>query len=171
MDDEKLEKEFDQYKRSFAWQILENNIVEGEDVNVTRADIENYFRDYFIKNYFGNFNADSVKEQVDKIVADSMKNQEYVKNAYDLLYDQKLVEVLRKKMNIVHKEGDFKAFIDEVSPKDGKKEEKNAEEKPKKATTKRKTAAKTEEPAAEAAPAEEKPKKTRAKSTKKTDKE
>ena len=171
MDDEKLEKEFDQYKRSFAWQILENNIVEGEDVNVTRADIENYFRDYFIKNYFGNFNADSVKDQVDKIVADSMKNQEYVKNAYDLLYDQKLVEVLRKKMNIVHKEGDFKAFIDEVSPKDGKKEEKNAEEKPKKATTKRKTAAKTEEPAAEAAPAEEKPKKTRAKSTKKTDKE
>ena len=168
MDDEKLEKEFDQYKRSFAWQILENNIVEGEDVNVTRADIENYFRDYFIKNYFGNFNADSVKDQVDKIVADSMKNQEYVKNAYDMLYDQKLVEVLRKKMNIEHKEGDFKAFIDVISPKEDKKEE-NAE-KPKK-TTKRKTAEKAEEPAAEAAPAEEKPKKTRAKSTKKTDKE
>ena len=166
MKDEELEKQFDQYKRSFAWQILENNIVEGEDVNVTRADVENYFRDYFIKNYFGNFNADSVKEQVDKIVADSMKNQEYVKNAYDLLYDQKLVEVLRKKMNIEHKEGDFKAFMEEISPKDGKKEEK-----PKKATTKRKTAAKAEEPAAEAAPAEEKPKKTRAKSTKKTDKE
>ena len=143
MDDEKLEKEFDQYKRSFAWQILENNIVEGEDVNVTRADIENYFRDYFIKNYFGNFNADSVKDQVDKIVADSMKNQEYVKNAYDMLYDQKLVEVLRKKMNIEHKEGDFKAFIDVISPKDDKKEE-NVE-KPKK-TTKRKTAEKTEEP-------------------------
>ena len=170
MDDEKLEKEFDQYKRSFAWQILENNIVEGEDVNVTRADIENYFRDYFIKNYFGNFNADSVKEQVDKIVADSMKNQEYVKNAYDLLYDQKLVEVLRKKMNIEHKEGDFKAFIDEVSPKDGKAEKKEA--KPKKTTTKRKTTAKAEESVEEAAPAEAKPKKPRAKSTKtKTEKE
>ena len=171
MDDEKLEKEFDQYKRSFAWQILENNIVEGEDVNVTRADIENYFRDYFIKNYFGNFNAESVKDQVDKIVADSMKNQEYVKNAYDMLYDQKLVEVLRKKMNIEHKEGDFKAFINEISPKEGAKAEKSAEEKPKK-TTKRKTAAKAEEPAAEAAPAEAKPKKPRAKSTKtKTEKE
>ena len=170
MDDEKLEKEFDQYKRSFAWQILENNIVEGEDVNVTRADIENYFRDYFIKNYFGNFNAESVKDQVDKIVADSMKNQEYVKNAYDMLYDQKLVEVLRKKMNIEHKEGDFKAFINEISPKGDKKDE-TTEEKPKK-TTKRKTAAKTEEPVAETAPAEAKPKKPRAKSTKtKTEKE
>lgn len=171
MDDEKLEKDFDQYKRSFAWQILENNIVEGEDVNVTRADIENYFRDYFIKSYFGNFNPESVKDQLDKIVADAMKNQEYVKNAYDMLYDKKLVEVLRKKMNVEHKEGDFKAFINELSSKEGTKDEKSAEEKPKKATTKRKTAAKSEESAAEVAPAEEKPKKTRAKSTKKTDKE
>ncbi|MBR4911895.1 MAG: hypothetical protein IKZ54_03530 [Bacteroidales bacterium] len=171
MDDEKLEKDFDQYKRSFAWQILENNIVEGEDVNVTRADIENYFRDYFIKSYFGNFNPESVKDQLDKIVADAMKNQEYVKNAYDMLYDKKLVEVLRKKMNVEHKEGDFKAFINEISSKEGAKAEKSAEEKPKKATTKRKTAAKAEEPAAEVAPAEEKPKKPRAKSTKKTDKE
>lgn len=166
MDDEKLEKEFDQYKRSFAWQILENTIVEGEDVNVTRADIEAYFRDYFVKNYFANFDSESVKEQLDKIVADAMKNQEYVKNAYDMLYDRKLVEVLRKKMNIVHKEGDFKAFINEISPKNEAKAE-ETEEKPKK-TTKRKTAAKAEEPVAEAAPAEEKPKKTRAKSTKKS---
>lgn len=165
MTDEELEKNFDQYKRSFAWQILENTMVEGEDVNVTRADVETYFRDYFIKSYFGNFNPESVKDQLDKIVADAMKNQEYVKNAYDLLYDQKLVEVMRKKMNIEHKEGDFKAFMNEISPKG----EKTAEEKPKK-TTKRKTTAKAEEPAAETeAPAEEKPKKTRAKSTKKAE--
>ena len=177
MTEEALDKEFERYKNSFKWQIIENTLVEGEDVNVTRADIEEYFRNYFIQHYFANFNAESVKDQVDKIVADSMKNQEYVKNAYDLLYDQKLVALMRKKMNINHKEGDFKAFVDEISSerKDEKPaEEASAEEKPKK-TTKRKTTAKkaeTEEPAAEAAPAEEKPKKTRAKSTKaKTEKE
>ena len=165
MSDEDLEKQFDQYKRSFAWQIIENNLVDGEDVNVTRADVENYFRDYFVKNYFGNFNAESVKDQVDKIVADAMKNQEYVKNAYDLLYDKKLTSLLHKKMNVEQKEGDFHAFIAAVDPKAAA--EAPAEEKPKK-TTKRKAAAKTEEAAAEA-PAEEKPKKTRAKSTKKTE--
>ena len=177
MTEEALDKEFERYKNSFKWQIIENTLVEGEDVNVTRADIEEYFRNYFIQNYFANFNAESVKDQVDKIVADSMKNQEYVKNAYDLLYDQKLVALMRKKMNINHKEGDFKAFVDEISSERNDEkpgEEASAEEKPKK-TTKRKTTAKkaaTEEPAAEAAPAEEKPKKTRAKSTKaKTEKE
>ena len=168
MSEEALEKEFEHYKNSFKWQIIENTLVEGEDVNVTRADVEAYFRDYFVKNYFANFNAESVKDQLDKIVADAMKNQEYVKNAYDMLYDQKLVALMRKKMNVEHKEGDFKAFVEEISGK--REEEKPAEEKPKK-TTKRKTAAKAEEPAAEEAPAEEKPKKTRAKSTKKSEKE
>lgn len=166
MTEEALDKEFDRYKNSFKWQIIENTLVEGEEVNVTRADIEAYFRDYFVKNYFANFDAESVKDQLDKIVADAMKNQEYVKNAYDMLYDQKLVALMRKKMNVEHKEGDFKAFVEEIS---GKREgDKSAEEKPKK-TTKRKTAAKAEEPTAETAPAEEKPKKTRAKSTKKTE--
>ena len=166
MTEEALDKEFDRYKNSFKWQIIENTLVEGEEVNVTRADIEAYFRDYFVKNYFANFDAESVKDQLDKIVADAMKNQEYVKNAYDMLYDQKLVALMRKKMNVEHKEGDFKAFVEEIS---GKREgDKSAEEKPKK-TTKRKTAAKAQEPAAETAPAEEKPKKTRAKSTKKTE--
>jgi trigger factor len=178
MTEEALEKEFERYKNSFKWQIIENELVKDEDVNVTRADVEAYFRDYFVKTYFGNFDAESVKEQLDKIVADAMKNQEYVKNAYDMLYDQKLVALMRKKMNVVHKEGDFKAFIEEISlqrKEDKSAEETPAEEKPKK-TTKRKTTAKkaevAEEPAAEAAPAEEKPKKTRAKSTKaKTEKE
>ena len=179
MTEEALEKEFERYKNSFKWQIIENELVKGEDIEVTRADVEAYFRDYFVKTYFGNFDAESVKDQLDKIVADAMKNQEYVKNAYDLLYDQKLVALMRKKMNVEHKEGDFKAFIDEISAqrKDDKPAEETpaAEEKPKK-TTKRKTTAKkaetAEEPAAEAAPAEEKPKKTRAKSTKaKTEKE
>ena len=166
MTEEALDKEFDRYKNSFKWQIIENTLVEGEEVNVTRADIEAHFRDYFVQNYFANFDAESVKDQLDKIVADAMKNQEYVKNAYDMLYDQKLVALMRKKMNVEHKEGDFKAFVEEIS---GKREgDKSAEEKPKK-TTKRKTAAKAEEPAAETAPAEEKPKKTRAKSTKKTE--
>jgi len=182
MTEEGLEKEFERYKNSFKWQIIENALVEGEDVNVTRADIEAYFRDYFVKNYFANFNAESVKDQLDKIVADAMKNQEYVKNAYDLLYDQKLVALMRKKMNIVHKEGDFKAFIEEISAQRKEKEDKPAEDtpaeteaKPKK-TTKRKTSSKnegtSEDVTPEAAPAEEKPKKTRAKSSKsKTEKE
>lgn len=175
MTDEELEKKFNDYKRSFQWQILENKLVEGSDIQVKADDVRGYFRQYFIDNYFGNFPAEEVKERLDELVNQAMTNKENVKSVYDLLYDKKITEVLRSKLTIEHKEGDFKAFIDMIAsrraPKqegeEGKSEEKAAEEAPKK-TTKRKTTTKKAAAEDEKEVKEEKPaapKKPRAKKT------
>ncbi len=175
MTDEELEKKFNDYKRSFQWQILENKLVEGSDIQVKADDVRGYFRQYFIDNYFGNFPAEEVKERLDELVNQAMTNKENVKSVYDLLYDKKITEVLRSKLTIEHKEGDFKAFIDMIAsrraPKqegeEGKSEEKATEEAPKK-TTKRKTTTKKAAAEGEKKVKEEKPaapKKPRAKKT------
>ena len=39
MTDEELEKKFNDYKRSFQWQILENKLVEGSDIQVKADDV------------------------------------------------------------------------------------------------------------------------------------
>ncbi len=162
MNADELNEKFDTYKRSFKWQVLENNIVEGEDVVIKADDVKDYFRQYFIKTYFGNFNMDDVKDRVEELVNQAMSNKENVKAVYDLLYDGKLTALLRSKLNIDHKEGDIKAFIDMLVAR--QKGDETAEEAPKK-TTKRKAAKKDEaEPAAETEE-EPKPKKTRAKKT------
>lgn len=161
MTDETLEAKFNDYKRSFQWQILENAIVKDADVEVKMDDVKGYFRQYFIDNYFGNFNLDDVKDRLDELVNQAMTNKENVKSVYDLLYDKKLTEFLRSKLNIDRKEGDFKAFVDMIASRHGvepkkeekksakksaKKEEKegNEEEPAKKAPAKRKPAAKKE---------------------------
>ena len=161
MTDENLEAKFNDYKRSFQWQILENAIVKDADVEVKMDDVKGYFRQYFIDNYFGNFNLDDVKDRLDELVNQAMTNKENVKSVYDLLYDKKLTEFLRSKLNIDRKEGDFKAFVDMIASRHGaepkkeekksakksvKKEEKegNEEEPAKKAPAKRKPAAKKE---------------------------
>ena len=119
-------------------------------------DVKNYFREYFVKNYFGNFNAEDVKDRVDQLVNEAVANKEYVKSVYDLLFDQKLTELLRSKLNIDHKEGDVKAFVDMLTART----QKDAAPAEKKAPAKKKAAAKkTEEPAAEET--EAKPKKTK----------
>lgn len=113
MTEEMLNERFNDYKRSFQWQILEAKVVEGEDVVVKADDVKNYFREYFLKNYFGNFEMDDeMKERVESLVTEGMKNRENVKAVYDMLYDTKLTTLLRSKMNIEHKEGDSKAFIE-----------------------------------------------------------
>lgn len=161
---EDLEVKYKDYQRSFKWQIIEGKILEGGDVKVNMDDIKTYFREYFIKNYFGNFNADDVKARVDELVDQAVKNQEYVKSAYDLLFDEKMTELLRTKLNIDHREGDVKAFVDMLT------ERQNAILGEKKATPKKKTTSKKKAETAETKEegAEEKPKRTR-KTTKKTE--
>lgn len=169
---EDLDKKFNDYKRSFQWQILESRLVEGSDVQVKADDVRGYFRQYFIDNYFGNFPAEEVKDRLDELVNQAMTNKENVKSVYDLLYDKKLTELLRTKLTIEHKEGDFTAFVDMITARRAPQgeetknatEEKPAEEAPKK-TAKRKTAAKKEDAEEQKEEKPAAPKKPRAKKT------
>lgn len=141
---ETLEEKYNDYQRAFKWQIIEGKLVEGEDVNVTVDDVKGYFRDFFVKNYFGGFNADDVKDRVEQLVNQSMENKEYVKNVYDMLFDEKLTVLLRSKLNIDRKEGDVKAFVDMLTAR-----QKEIAGEPAKKTTKKKTTKKAETEAKE----------------------
>ncbi len=132
-----LEEKYNDYKRAFQWQILEGKLVEGSDIKVEMEDVKNYFREYFIKNYFGNFNMDDVKDRVEELVKQSMENREYVKNVYDMLFDQKLTELLRSKLNIDHQKGDVKAFVDMLTARADKSKVPAKKAAAKKATAKK----------------------------------
>lgn len=162
---ETLEEKYNDYKRAFQWQILEGKLVEGSDIKVEMEDVKNYFREYFIKNYFGNFNMDDVKDRVEELVKQSMENREYVKNVYDMLFDQKLTELLRSKLNIDHQKGDIKAYLDMLTARADK-----SKAPAKKTAAKKTTAKKVKEENEETEEKEVKAKKTPAKKTTKTTK-
>lgn len=165
MTTETLEEKYNDYKRAFQWQILEGKLVEGSDIKVEMEDVKNYFREYFIKNYFGNFNMDDVKDRVEELVKQSMENREYVKNVYDMLFDQKLTELLRSKLNIDHQKGDIKAYVDMLTARADK-----SKAPAKKTAAKKTTAKKVKEENEETEEKEVKAKKTPAKKTTKTTK-
>jgi len=147
---ETVEEKYAEYKRAFQWQIIEGELLENSDIKVEQDDVKNYFRQYFVKNYFNNFNAEDVKDRIEELVNQAMGNKEYVKNVYDLLFDEKLTEYLRANIKIDHKEGDVKAFVDMLTAREAAKN--GAEEKPapKKRAACKKKADKEEGPAAEA---------------------
>lgn len=162
---ETLKEKYNDYKRAFQWQILEGKLVEGSDIKVEMEDVKNYFREYFIKNYFGNFNMDDVKDRVEELVKQSMENREYVKNVYDMLFDQKLTELLRSKLNIDHQKGDIKAYVDMLTARADK-----SKAPAKKTAAKKTTAKKVKEENEETEEKEVKAKKAPAKKTTKTTK-
>ena len=156
---EKLEEKYPDYQKSFKWQLIENKIVKDNNLNVTHDDVKAYVRNFFMTNYFSNFNEEDIKDRLESLVNDAMKKKEDVKNIYDQLYDAKIMDVLRQNFIIVEKSGSYEDFIAFTSGKE-------VEEKPakKKAPAKAKKAeAKAENAGDETV--EDKPKKTRAKKT------
>ena len=143
---ENIDEKYESYRNSFKWQLLENKLVAENKIEVKYDDVKGYIRDFFVKNYFSGFNDDAVKEQLDKLVADALKNQEDVKRIYDQLYDKKIMEVLHAKMKVDEATGNFEDFVASVS---GKGEEEKS------APAKKKTAAK--KPAAKKTAKAEKP--------------
>lgn len=159
MTEETLNEKYEEYIKSFRWQLIENKLEKEHNIAVTEAEIKDFVRNFFMTNYFANFNQDDIKERLDSLVNDALKNKEDMKKVYDQLFDQKIQTVLYNGMQVEEKSGSFQDFIAEVTGQ-------APEKKTKKAAPKKKA---EKEESAEA-PAAKKPaaKKT---STKKTTKE
>ncbi len=155
MTPEKLEAEYNQYKRAFQWQLIENKLLEENEVQVNADDVRDYFRKYFIDNYFSAIYSKEMEPRIDEMVNEAMKNQESVKQVYDMLFDMKLANKLRDKLNIEMVEGDGQAFMTYVT-----KAEEGAAEAPAKKPKAKKAPAKkaVKEEAAEETKEEKAPK-------------
>lgn len=115
MTPENLDEKYEDYKRSFKWQLIENKIVTENNIQVSSSDVEEYIRNFFVKNYFSNFDPKEIEDKLNTLVADALKNKEDIKNIYDQLYDQKIEETLRSKMNIEYKSGSFTDYLAEIN--------------------------------------------------------
>ncbi|MCR4966038.1 MAG: hypothetical protein K6A41_10330 [Bacteroidales bacterium] len=169
MTPEKLETEYNQYKRAFQWQLIENVLLKENEVKVDADDVRSYFRKYFIDNYFGAIYSKEMEPRIDEMVNEAMKNQDTVKQVYDMLFDLKLSNKLRDKLNIEIVEGDGQAFMTYITKGEETKEAAPAKKpRAKKAAAKKETEeTPAEEPKKKAAP---KAKTAKPKTTKKTTK-
>ena len=118
----KIEKEYDSYKNSLKWQLIENNIIEKYSVDISQQDLKDYYINFVLSNYFplqGNETPEQETERIntmDKIANDMLKNKEQSKQIYEYLFDQKLVSVLKSNMKVNVKDisvEDFTKMIQE----------------------------------------------------------
>ena len=115
MTSETLNAEYDNIQKSFKWQLIENFLVKEYSLSVDESEVKAYIRNFFITNYFSQFNQEDIEERLDTLVDDSFKNKKDIKQIYDTLFDKKVKEVLQSNMNLDEKSGDFKDFMAFVS--------------------------------------------------------
>lgn len=128
-----IDNEYESYANTFKWQLIENKIAGENEIKVDNDEIKSYVRDFFYANYFAQFSMADVAERLDSLVDDALKNKEDVKKIYDTLFDKKMEDVLRGKMNLDEQSGDFKEFVTFVT---GEKPEEEVAKAPKKKAAK-----------------------------------
>jgi len=150
---ENIEEEYEKIKKSVAYQLIENQIIEDCDIKVDNDDMMQYMEDYVRMSYFGTTAKldDEMEKQVALFVQQMTKNQENVKNAYENLLFDRMTAGLIVKLQPKPKELHFDDFIAEISEKKdkNKKEDKadiseEKEEKPKVAKPRTKKKVETE---------------------------
>ncbi|MEG1556097.1 MAG: hypothetical protein RR356_05160 [Bacteroidales bacterium] len=126
MTEEQLNEKYEDYQKSFKWQMVEAKLVKDHQISVSEEEVKAYVRDFFMKNYFANFNEADIADRLNTLVNDALKNKKDVKNIYDQLFDNKIQDILRSQFKVEEKTGDFNDFVAEVT---GKKIEKPAKKK------------------------------------------
>ena len=129
---EKLEQQYPKMAKAFRWQLIEKKLATENDIAVTKEDIKNHIRNFFITNYFAQFNLEDIKDHLDKQVNEAMKNEKEVRQIYDTLFDENMATLLVNKMKLDEQSGDFEAFINTI-----KEKEAPVQEPPKKKTVRK----------------------------------
>jgi len=143
---ENIEEKYNEIKKSINYQLIEEQIAKDCHIDITREEILNYMDAYVRHSYFGTTQIleDEQEERVKQLSAEMMKKEENIKNAYDNLFFEKLIQALKGKLNPKIKELSFKDFVNEIS---GQKEEKTPAKKVKKVSeTEDKTPTETQKP-------------------------
>ncbi len=114
---EQVEKEFTSYGDSFKWQLIENYLIKEYGLDVSHTEVNDYLRNYMrmqLKQYGQDNPGD---ELLDSFVKRITGNKDELKKVYDQLFDEKVLKLLKEKLNLVEKEVTFEEFLEEIKEK------------------------------------------------------
>ena len=109
MSAEDIEQHYDEYANSMRWQLIENRLIREHDVNVSEEEIKDVFRGYFNRPGSSEMD-DDTKMRIDSIVDSFMKNKEDVRRINDQLFEQKLLKLMKEKMEPKEKSVSYEEF-------------------------------------------------------------
>lgn len=108
---EQVEKEYNSYSDSLKWQLLENHLLKTYKIAVPTEEVQQFIinavKMNLAKRGMQNASEEIVKEHVQKILQD----EKQVRGAYDRLYDQKLIDLLKNTFTLEKKEVSYDEFF------------------------------------------------------------
>ncbi len=114
---EQVENEFVSFADSFKWQLIENHLIKKHEIEVQHEEVSDYLKKYMRQQLRQYGQMDPEEEVLNDFVKRIASNQEELKKVYDQLFEVKVLELLKSKLNLNEKEVTFDEFVNEMTEK------------------------------------------------------
>jgi trigger factor len=109
---EQIDNEFDVYKKSLKWQLIENKLLLENQITVSEQDAKDYIIDNFIKPYGANKGGEPESDAaLNDIAQNVLKDKKESEKIYERIYNERMIEVFKKTIISNKKEVDINEFI------------------------------------------------------------
>lgn len=108
---EQIEKEFDAIVRQVKWDLITDKLVKDNNIEVTPEELKKFVCEEFAGQYFGGQITGEMEKSLDRISEMMLSNEKNRKDYINRLLDNKIFDVLKKKVNIAAKEISLHDYI------------------------------------------------------------
>ncbi len=111
--EQQVDIEYPSYAQGLRWQLIENKIIRDNELRVSLDEAKDYAKGMLTRR-FAEYGIPVEEEQLETYAERTLSNKEEARNIYDLLYENKVVELVKEKCAIVEKEVSYEDFIHEI---------------------------------------------------------
>ncbi len=113
LSEEQVEKEYPGYSKGLQWQLIENAIVREHDLKVNQDEIIEFMKQNIARQY-AQYGLPMDDEMLTNFAKNSLQNRDEVNRVYEVLIEDKVVDVLKNDMKINEKEVSYDDFVKEA---------------------------------------------------------
>ncbi|MEX1001583.1 MAG: trigger factor [Crocinitomicaceae bacterium] len=111
---EKLDADFENYKKSLKWQLIQNKIIKENDIKVDPQEAIDYTKNLLI-NQFAQYGMPAPEEaELEGQAKNVLSNKEEANRIYDNLYGDKIMAYLKENVKLNEKALPYEKFIEQA---------------------------------------------------------
>jgi len=114
---ENIDEEYHKYRDTLKWQLIENKIASDNKVDVTPEEIKNHLKAFMADQMLRYGQSNIEEEMLENFAKRIMADEKEVKNAYDRLFDDKVFQLLKNKLQLNIVELTYDDFVKLVAEK------------------------------------------------------
>lgn len=111
---EQIEADFEGYKKSLTWQLIQNKVIKENDIKVEPQDAVNYTKSLLV-NQFAQYGMPAPEEaELESQAKNVLANQEEANRIYDNLYNDKIMQFFKQTVKLNEKALPYDKFVEQA---------------------------------------------------------